>query len=440
MDKITRRDFFKLMGTGTASLWFLPFSTDKLATFSEEPESWPLGKEHFVYSVCDQCPSGCGVVGRVVDGKVKKLDGNPNHPTNRGKLCPIGQAGTQLLYNPDRLREPLRQSGSKGSGRWQTTSWEEAIEAIAKQLRQLRANGQPHHHAILTGEDNSDFSVLLNRFMESFGSPNYFRNIPARALRTAHFLTQGTYTLPAYDLEQANLILSFGAPLLEKWLSPMQSQRAYGYLRQERKGHRAKFIQVESRFSVTAAKADQWVPIRPGTEGALALGIAYVLIKEKLYHKQFVEDETFGFEDWKDDKGQKHRGFKKYALKFYGPERVSEITGISVSSIVKLAKGLSSIRPALVIGGGATSLYSNATHTEMAIHSLNALLGSLEVPGGLTHQQRVNLMPFPKVGLDTIAHNGLTQPVIDSPQKAIFSLPSHDPDMLIESVLTGKPY
>lgn len=439
MRNITRRDFLKVVGTGAASLWWCQFPLKHLVALEQEPESWPLGIEHFVQSVCDQCPSACGVIGRVVDGKLTKLDGNPRHPTNRGKLCPVGQAGVQLLYNPDRLRHPLEQS-PKGSGQWRAVSWDDAINAIVGHLRGLRSRGSPESHAILTGEREGDFDAMMKRFMRSFGSPNYFMSLSARAARTANFLMQGTYTLPSYDFERANLILSFGAPLLENWHSPMQSQRAYGYLRQARRGPRARLIQVEPRFSMTSAKADQWVPIRPGTEAALALGIAYVLIKEHLYDEDFVKHHTFGFDDWQSADGSKHRGFMGFVLEHYRPERVADITGLSVLEIVTLAKELARATPVLAVGGGVTSLYSNATITEMAIDSLNALLGSIEIPGGVIHQRKVEFAPLPEVRPDAIALGGLEKTLRSSGGESVLTLSSNNPETLLESLLSGDPY
>ena len=150
--------------------------------------------------------------------------------------------------------------------------------------------------------------------------------------------TQGRSAPFAFDFENSNCILSFGSPLLEASISPVRMLRTYGHLRQERPGPKAKIIQIEPRFSLTAAKADEWVPINPGTEGALALGIAYVLIREGLYDRSFVENHTFGFEDWQDAEGKTHIGFKKLVLQEYNVDAVARVTGVPVATVLRIAK------------------------------------------------------------------------------------------------------
>ena len=426
------------MGGTAVSLLTYQFPLRKLIALEDHhPEAWPLGVEKWVHSICHQCPSGCGILGRVIDEKLVKIEGNPMHPVNRGKLCPLGQAGLQLLYNPDRLKGPLKRSGPKGSNQWQSVGWDEAIETIANQLKKLRRQRSPHLHAVLAKEDESDVGALFDRFMNSFGSPNYILNLSAKSTRTAQLFMKGLYELPAYDLENANFILSFEAPLLEYWHSPMQAQKAYGYLRQERMGVRAKIVQIDTRFSITAAKSDQWIPIRPGTHASLALGIAYVIVKEQLYDRRFIESQTFGFEDWVDGEGRSQQGFKNFVLRHYQPEQVAETTGIGVDTIVYIAKEFARTKPSIAIGGGATNDYTNATYTEMAIHALNALVGSLETPGGVLHQRGMHFA-LPRIRKDTIAQDGLSKKRIDESRTSRF--PSHHADALCENILEGNPY
>ena len=156
------------------------------------------------------------------------------------------------------------------------------------------------------------------------------------------------------------------------FVSPVRMLRVYGYLRQERPGPKAKIIQIESRFSATAAKADEWVPINPGTEGALALGIAYILIREGLYDRPFVDSRTFGFEDWKDSDGKTHVGFKKLVLQEYNVDAVARVTGVPVATVLRIAKEFATHRPAIAVGQMAST---NALYSLMAVHALNALVG-----------------------------------------------------------------
>ncbi len=409
---VTRRGFLRFLG-GTAATaasgCALKAWGDLQEAVQEEERGFP-GVEEWVTSTCGQCPAGCGIRVRVVDGKAVRIEGNPFHPVNRGGLCPKGLAGLQVLYNPDRLKGPLKRAGGRGQGRWEPISWAEAITTVVAKLASLRGRGEPHRLVILSGRSDGLLPRLLKRFAEAFGSPNYFDfgEVP----RPANFFTQGISRPFAYDLERTNYILSFGYPLLEGGASPVRQMRAYGVLRQGRPGHRAKIVQVEPRLSLTAAKADEWVPVKPGTMGALALGIAHIMVKEGLYDKGFIEEFTFGFEDWRDHGGQWHRGFKGMVLEEYPPSIASELTGVPLKTIVRLAREFSSAKPALAIGDRDGGANSNETYAQMAIHALNALVGSLDVPGGVLVQREVPFADWPPVERDQVARRGLAMPRI----------------------------
>ena len=142
---------------------------------------------------------------------------------------------------------------------------------------------------------------LMARFMEAYGSPNHLGNSArgSEGILKGHFFTMGVRDFLAIHWEEVNYVLSFGASLLEASRPALRNLWGYGFLRRGRPGVRGKLVHIEPRFSMTASKADQWIPINPGTDGALALGIAYWIIKEKKYDQQFIDSHTFGFEDWK---------------------------------------------------------------------------------------------------------------------------------------------
>ena len=174
--------------------------------------------------------------------------------------------------------------------------------------------------------------------------------------------------------------MCFGGAFLEAWQPLVRQLRAYSRMRRGRPGQRAKIVQIESRASVTATKADEWLPIRPGTEGALALGIAHVIVRDGLYDEAFVSEHTFGLEDWADEAGQAHMGFRTLVMRDdYAPERVAEITRISAHTIERIAREFAAARPA--VAAGDVSGYSNSLYSQWAIHALNALIGSIDVPG-----------------------------------------------------------
>jgi anaerobic selenocysteine-containing dehydrogenase len=197
---------------------------------------------------------------------------------------------------------------------------------------------------------------------------------------------------------------------------------------------------VDPRRSPTAVKADRWVPIVPGTDGVLALGIANALIREGLYNKEFIEEHTFGFEDWVDQRGERHEGFKNLVLKEYGLLAVSATTGVPVKAILEIARELATMKPALVIGERGPAYGPDDLHTRMAIHSLNGLIGSIGVRGGLLIQGELPLTVLPGVQQDEAAKRGLARPRIDGAGLGEYLLASDVPQALPARILEGKPY
>jgi len=437
--ELDRRDFLKFSTAAFAGMALSGCVLEKLIESDEAEAPWPPGPERWIASVCQQCPGGCGINVRVIDGRAIKIDGLPFHPINRGRLCAVGQAGLQVLYDPDRIKGPMKRIGGRGSSKWQSLSWDEAIQSVAAKLGEIRGRGEPHTVAVLAGQPRGLMDRLLARFLEAYGSPNYVRN-SCDGTAKAVMLTQGIDTQVGYDLENSNFILSFGYSLLETGWSPVLAHRTYGYLRQERPGAKAKIVQVEPRLSMTAAKADQWIPINPGTDGALALGLAHVIVREGLYDRKFVEEETFGFEDWRDGDGASHLGFKSVVLKGYRLDEVSTITGVPVETIIRLAKGFAKEKPAVAIAERGASMHTNGLYTRMAIHCLNALVGSIDVPGGVVLPPEVPFTSWPPVEGDSIARKGRSMPRIDHAGTALFPLAHHVVSQVPQSILRGDFY
>ena len=240
---------------------------------------------------------------------------------------------------------------------------------------------------VLGGKYRGLMRSLWERFLEAFGSPNYIDNqfqwegTPIEGL----FLTQGIHSSPAYDLENVQYLLSFGSGLLESYWSPVQALMAYGHFRRGRPEQRGKLVQIEPRLSITGIKADEWIPIQPGTEGILALGIAHMIIKEGLYNKDFISNQTFGFESWTDENGKEHLGFKEFVLSEYEPNLVSKKTGVPVDTIIRLAREFATNRPSLAIG------YRDRPFHQMAVSVLNGLTGNIDTSWRNSHPQEYSL-------------------------------------------------
>jgi menaquinone reductase, molybdopterin-binding-like subunit len=413
--KIDRRHFLAL-GTGiTAGLTLSPVPwklMDDVAIWTQNWSWTPVpedGRVSYARSVCTLCPGGCGIRVRKVGNRAVGIEGQKDHPINRGGLCPLGLAGLQFLYGPSRVKSPVKRVGKRGEGRWQQITWEEALAEVGKRLSDLRENHQPHTVACIAGSDRGSIPNLISRFMTVYGSPNFIRSATAAdTLEQVIYLTQGQQGTAGVDLENADFILSFGCGILDGWGAPGRMFDLFGRMHQT-----VRIVQVEPRLSDTAACADQWIGINPGTEGALALGLAHVMIAENLYDRNFVEDFTFGFEDFAEASGQYHEGFKKMVIDRFPPGAVAEITGVPRQKIIALARAFGRAqRPVAISGRGRGSLPGGIDEC-LAVHSLNALAGNINQPGGVSVIPEVDYSKWPEVNIDQIAAEGMQHPRID---------------------------
>jgi anaerobic selenocysteine-containing dehydrogenase len=387
---IDRRDFLKVglftAGTVTGgSLW------GKIGTGVVQDPPWdgPPGEEKFVYSVCQMCPNGCGIRVRLYEGRAVGVEGNPHHPLNLGGLCPRGRASLQLLYHPKRLKYPVMNKDGKGKGNWQRLTFDEAIGMVGQTLNSLLRTRSTHHLALAYGGYSDLENLMLQRFCNSIGTPNYLRyeSPGRRSMSMAMGLTHGIFSPATVDWDHCNYLLLFGTEPGASDVSPMWLTKSFGRLRRGRAGHRAKIVHIGTRFSPFSSKVDEWIKVNPGTYGALALGIAYVIINEEKYNIDFIESNTLGFRETMEIDGSRKPGFRDHVLKNYTPEIVSNITGVPASTIVRLGEEFASTRPAVAYGGDGPASYSNAVTELIAIHSLNALVGSIDVPGGIMIQR-----------------------------------------------------
>lgn len=437
-DGLSRRKFLFLLGSGSACVALAGLGGKPNAL--EEGASWPTRVESFRSTTCRLCSAGCGMRARTVDGKLVRVEGHPFHPLSRGGLCARGLAAPQVLYHPDRILSPLRRSGERGSGQFEPIAWDDALAMVADRLRRVRESSGPHTLAVMDGQVGSSASELLRRFAAAYGSPNYLlmnRNEP-RELAT--YLTFGVRSVLGYDLAHADFLLSFGEGLLDQGISPVLAERLYGDLRQGQRNEQARVVQIEPRFSRSAARADEWVPIHPGTYAALALSIAYVIIKERYYDAEFVKAHTFGFEPWTDEEGKAHEGFRDVVLSSGRPEDAAEVTGISVDTIRRIAKAFASASAPVAVANAEVGWHRGGVHAVMAIHALNALLGRIDVPGG-------TVMPMPpplaEVELpvpDEIAARGLSMPRIDGALSREFPLATSLTAAFPGRVVRREPY
>lgn len=446
MPKLTRRDFLKAGGAAAAAGATAVALRGRTQTLDEVHAAVPeyqLGKEKQVPTVCSMCPSGCGMVARVVDGRVVKLEGNPLHPINQGALCPKGQGALELVYNPDRVQVPLKRVGERGQNQWEPINWATAIEIVAERLKDLRQKGTPERTVFMYGEVRGQMRQVIERFMSAIGSPNAISHdsLNIQAAKTAHLLTQGIYDLMAYDLENSAYILSFGASLLEAGRPTQRFVSGISFVRRGRPV-RSKVVVVDPRQGVSGAKADEWIPIRPGTDGALALGMAYVIISSGLYDKDFVDNYGFGFSDFKDEDGRQHQGFKSYVMANYDPKKVEKICGLPSGTVARLAGEFATNRPAVAIvpcKGGLLNGNVNGLYTAMAIHTLNGLVGNIEKEGGILVQRYPKCPGWPALPDDPVAERGRQAERVDG-AGSLYPLAHHAYQAVADRILANKPY
>ncbi len=410
---ISRRDFLKMGAAAAGSAAALGALKNVMSAQAapEVPTSIKTASDQkVVASTCHLCSAGCGVIVRVADGKVVKLEGNPMHPVNQGSLCPKGQAAPELLYNPDRLTGPMKRD--RTNGQLTPIKWEEAIQLVAQKLNDLRKAGHPEQAILMHGDTRGQMRSFLTRFMQAVGSPNIVshESLNVAAAKLGVYLTQGVYALPAYDIEKANYILSFGANFLEAGANPQRTISGYTYLRRGR-ATRGKVVVLDPRQGIHGAKADEWIPIKPGTDAALALGMANVIIRSGLVDADFVKNYSFGF----DNEG-KRKGFRDFVMENYDPARVEQITGVPATTIARLAGEFASNKPALAILPGKGGLLNGGfggVYAAMAVHILNALVGSIETHGGVMTQRYMPCVDFPKLPSDSTASKGLKTKRLD---------------------------
>ena len=333
---VTRREFLQL--SGAASLALFP-GCKPLHPGGEHPDGVrpPGGPESIGHATCALCASGCGMNVRVVGGRAVGIAGNPAHPVNRGALCPRGAAALQHLYDLDRVVGPARRVG----GKLQRISWDSALDELA---RRVREGG-----VVLVDGLRGIEADLATRFARAAGAVH----LRADALRQAHEEAVGRL---AWNWASTRMVMLFGCEWLEDAPDLMASLRAYAHVRQGVAGVRGKIVHVGSRFSVSAGRADEFVPVRPGTEGALALGMAHVLLPGRAWG------------------GEMPGSFRELVGRFTS-EETARVTGVAPDTITRLARQFVALSPRVAIGWRGLHDQSNGSDALLAVHALNKLAG-----------------------------------------------------------------
>jgi len=430
--KIGRRGFLSFVIGGAAGTALSPLPWKLTDDSSIWTQMWPWtpvpedGEASYINSVCTLCRGRCGITVRKIEDRAVKIEGMKGHPVNDGGACLLGLSGLQLLYGPTRVRSPLKRIGERGRGRWEKITWKEAISTVVEQLGDIRSKGQSHTVGVISGSDRGSVPKLFERFMTAYGSPNLMR-MPS--VRDSYELTlhmmQGVQALPGFDFENADFILSLGSGIIDGWGSPVRMFRANSAWQNAN----VKVIQIEPRLSNTAAKSSKWIPINPGTESALVMGLAHVIIKEYLYDTGFILNYTNGFEDW-----------KRHVMDNYSPESVAAITGVEGGTIVALARSFANASRPLAICGRGDGSSPVGLKECMAVHALNALVGNVNKKGGIWAVSDMDYIRWPEIEMDAMAAAGMQQDRLDGAGSRKYLFSRYLMNRLPEAVNSGEQY
>jgi anaerobic selenocysteine-containing dehydrogenase/Fe-S-cluster-containing dehydrogenase component len=352
---IDRRKFLTVLGvTGGGVAMLSGCSTDriqKLVPYLVQSEDQVPGLPTIYASTCTECAAGCGLHVRTREGRAIKLEGNPDHPVNKGKLCSLGQSALQSLYHPSRLKGPMARNAA---GALAPVTWDVAIATLAEKAAQ--ATGKV---AVISGSPRGTFSTLLSDWAGALGGRVVrYQPFDHEAVRAANLQVFGVDQLPTHDFSAARHIVSFGADFLESWLAPVENQRGFAEARDPSSGEAAKFVAFAPRLSLTAMNADEWHITRPGGEAAVALAMANVILSER----SGAPADANGL-----------RG----VLAKYTVEMASQASGIGPEEIRRAAREFASASPSLAVAGGIGSQHRGAIELCAAVNLLNYIAGNV---------------------------------------------------------------
>ena len=411
--KLTRRAFIQA-SVATAG-WLVagcatqqaPPVTSAMALRKAKPAGPAKGE--WVSTACQGCTQWCAIQIFVQNGRAVRVRGNPLSKTTNGYVCPRGHLIPQQTYDPDRIKVPMKRTnlrkGRSIDPKFVPISWDEALDTIADKMLELRKNNEPHKLVYLRGRYSpTSTNLLYGTLPRIFGTPNYFSHsaICAEAEKMGPGLTQGFFGYRDYDLANTNCLVAWGTdPLASNRIVPNTIHRFGEILA------RGTVIAVDPRLSNAAAKAHEWLPIKPGTDGALAGAIAHVLLTEGLWNKEFVGDFKNGRNLFvegqtldEDAFAEKEtHGLVKWwnlELKSRTPAWAEKETLIPAEQIVRVARLMGKAAPKVAVWmGPGVAMTPRGTYAAMAVHALNGVLGSIDVEGGTLQSSGVPLGRFP---------------------------------------------
>ncbi len=386
---ITRRDLIKLGAAGAAVL-----ATGKVGgsrALAATVEFVKGGKDFSpktgvererIASACWNCVTRDSMVGYVEDGRLVKLEGHPDSIRGLGKICVKGAAGINQLYDPDRVLYPMKRVGKRGEGKWKRISWDEALTELAGRLKKLRDEGHPEkfmfHYGRMKG---SSSKIIKSAFLAAYGTKTIgnHTSICEGGKWTSQELTWGKH-YDNWDFDNAKFVLNFGSGVLGMHTNHIPVAQRLVTAMAERE---VKMYTFDVRLSNTAARSTEWVPIKPGTDGTVALAMCREVMEAGLYDRdlfKFIK----ATEDPNASTDQKVAALKAHLAK-YTPEWAEKISGVPAAKIKSLALEFARTKPACVISYRGAVAHYNGNDTERAVQMLAAITGNIDNPGGRCH-------------------------------------------------------
>ncbi len=429
--KLSRRGFLKASAaTGIGAVGLTACSTNKpvLDNIEEQQPVGTLAEGKWIPTGCAGCTSWCASEAFVVDGRVIKTRGNPRSKVNGKSACPRMHLAVQQVYDPDRIKTPMKRTnpkkGRNEDPRFVSISWDEAMDAVAEKIMELRRNKETHKLAIFRGRYTQLNELPYSRIPGILGTPNNISHssICAEAEKFGPFYTEGYWNYRDYDVANTKYVICWGADPLSTNRQVSHYLNAWGNILEQ-----AKVATVEPRLTATASKSHEWLPVRSGEDGAVAIAMAHVILVEGLWSREFVGEFKdgqnkfiLGAEVAEEDFVEKHtNGIVKWwnlELKDKTPEWAEERSGVSAEQIRRVAIDFAKAAPyAMVFMGGGGVMQNRGAYNAMAIHALNGLVGSVDHKGGTIQGASVAHQALPSNGdfIDEIAAAGNKNPKID---------------------------
>jgi thiosulfate reductase/polysulfide reductase chain A len=353
----------------------------KFASSYPPPAWFAQGDVATTYNYCDMCPWKCGIRVQSINGEVMKIDGNPVDPKSHGMLCARGQAGISFMNDPDRLQSPMIRTGERGEGKFREVSWEEAFDYTAEKLLEIRDKYGPEALAIF-GHTTGDF-WFADYFAQAWGTPNAAKPSTSICLSPREEASLLTFGFPVgghepMDWDEMECITLIGSHIGEDARNTVMQD----FVSARDRG--AQVIVVDPRFSTAAAKADYWLPIKPGTDTALLLAWIHVLVTEERFDREYIDQWANGI-----DELAAH-------VEHFTPEWAAEITDLSPDQIRTTARVMSDRLPqAAIMPGRHVTWYGNDTQRMRAVFLVNSLLGVYGRHGGMYFNKSPFIEPYP---------------------------------------------